>query len=58
MTNLEKAKTLTSKDETKKFCRNLFEGGRNWLDVETLLSHVKSPHKKLVYQWYEEWQTE
>jgi hypothetical protein len=56
MTVIEKATTLTTEEEAKRFCFNMFETGKNQVDVEILLDYVESAFTDKVDQWYEEWQ--
>lgn len=58
MTIFEKAESLKTKQETKRFCINLFNQGKDWIDLETILNVVNNPFVSLVYDWYEDWQTE
>ncbi len=59
MTILEKAKQVkNNSEELEKFCRNLFNKGKDWLDLEALMLHAGHKDNGEIYQMYEEWQSE
>lgn len=59
MTFVEKAQVVKDDPETlRRFCQKLFELGRDWLDVETLMSSVGFKDDGQIYRHYEEWQNE
>jgi len=67
-TNFEKAQSVAfavnhhaedGEKQLERFCKNLFEQGRDWLDVETLLTNagLKDASKRVAVIW-EDWQDE
>ncbi len=56
MTVLQKAKQIKNKPKARKqFYIKLFNLGKDWLDVETLMSTVGHKDTGEIYQIYEEW---
>lgn len=56
---LEKAEQVKNDPQQfRKFCRILFNRGKNWLEVETLMCYVGYVDNGEIYRLYEEWQME
>lgn len=57
MTIVQKAKEVKDNPAAlKNFCFTLFNRGKDWLDLETLMTHVGFKDDGHIYRLYEEWQ--